>query len=408
MKIRSFKGLTPAKGKAEAIASLPYDVVNYQQACEQAEGRPLSFMRVVRSEIELPEGTDPYSDAVYAHAKENFERLIANGYLVREPENCMYLYRQEMGGHSQTGLVATFSAEDYDSDVIKKHEKTRAAKENDRYRLTKTLRANTGPVFLTVKDGTALDKIIAEKDDADAIFDFVANDGIRHTGWKISDPKKLAKIKEIFDKIPCAYVADGHHRSASNARCARDLKAENPNHTGDEDYNWFLSVVFPAGQLKILPYNRVVRDLAGMDESEFLEKLSKVCTVTQSGEKSPAAPNFVDMYLGKKWYTLKFENTSSLGAVEGLDVSLLQDRVLSPILKIGDPRTDERIDFVGGIRGTGELEKLVDSGKFAVAFSMYPTTVAQLMDIADAGEIMPPKSTWFEPKLRSGLFVHTF
>lgn len=408
MKIRSFKGLTPAKGKAEAIASLPYDVVNYQQACEQAEERPLSFMRVVRSEIELPEGTDPYSDAVYAHAKENFERLIANGYLVREPENCMYLYRQEMGGHSQTGLVATFSAEDYDSDVIKKHEKTRAAKENDRYRLTKTLRANTGPVFLTVKDGTALDKIIAEKDDADAIFDFVANDGIRHTGWKISDPKKLAKIKEIFDKIPCAYVADGHHRSASNARCARDLKAENPNHTGDEDYNWFLSVVFPAGQLKILPYNRVVRDLAGMDESEFLEKLSKVCTVTQSGEKSPAAPNFVDMYLGKKWYTLKFENTSSLGAVEGLDVSLLQDRVLSPILKIGDPRTDERIDFVGGIRGTGELEKLVDSGKFAVAFSMYPTTVAQLMDIADAGEIMPPKSTWFEPKLRSGLFVHTF
>lgn len=408
MKIRSFKGLTPAKGKAEAIASLPYDVVNYQQACEQAEGRPLSFMRVVRSEIELPEGTDPYSDAVYAHAKENFERLIANGDLVREPENCMYLYRQEMGGHSQTGLVATFSAEDYDSDVIKKHEKTRAAKENDRYRLTKTLRANTGPVFLTVKDGTALDKIIAEKDDADAIFDFVANDGIRHTGWKISDPEKLAKIKEIFDKIPFAYVADGHHRSASNARCARDLKAENPNHTGDEDYNWFLSVVFPAGQLKILPYNRVVRDLAGMDESEFLEKLSKVCTVTQSGEKSPPAPNFVDMYLGKKWYTLKFENTSSLGAVEGLDVSLLQDRVLSPILKIGDPRTDERIDFVGGIRGTGELEKLVDSGKFAVAFSMYPTTVAQLMDIADAGEIMPPKSTWFEPKLRSGLFVHTF
>ena len=408
MKIRSFKGLTPAKGKAEAIASLPYDVVNYQQACEQAEGRPLSFMRVVRSEIELPEGTDPYSDAVYAHAKENFERLIANGDLVREPENCMYLYRQEMGGHSQTGLVATFSAEDYDSDVIKKHEKTRAAKENDRYRLTKTLRANTGPVFLTVKDGTALDKIIAEKDDADAIFDFVASDGIRHTGWKISDPEKLAKIKEIFDKITCAYVADGHHRSASNARCARDLKAENPNHTGDEDYNWFLSVVFPAGQLKILPYNRVVRDLAGMDESEFLEKLSKVCTVTQSGEKSPPAPNFVDMYLGKKWYTLKFENTSSLGAVEGLDVSLLQDRVLSPILKIGDPRTDERIDFVGGIRGTGELEKLVDSGKFAVAFSMYPTTVAQLMDIADAGEIMPPKSTWFEPKLRSGLFVHTF
>lgn len=408
MKIRSFKGLTPAKGKAEAIASLPYDVVNFEQAEEQAKGRPLSFMRVVRSEIELPAGTDPYSDAVYAHAKENFEKLVADGNLVREPENCMYLYRQQMGDHSQTGLVAVFSAEDYDADVIKKHEKTRQAKENDRYRLTKTLRVNTGPVFLTVKDGTKLDQIVEDKKDSDAAFDFVAADGIRHTGWKISDPAKLAEIVDIFDKIPCAYVADGHHRSASNARCARDLKAANPNHTGKEDYNWFLSVVFPAGQLKILPYNRVVRDLAGMSEAQFLQKLGEVCKVSESGEKSPTAPNYVDMYLGKKWYTLKFENTESLGAVESLDVSLLQERVLAPLLKIGDPRTDERIDFVGGIRGTSELERLVDSGKFAVAFSMYPTTVAQLMAIADAGEIMPPKSTWFEPKLRSGLFIHTF
>lgn len=408
MKIRSFKGLTPAKGKAEAIASLPYDVVNFEQAEEQAKGRPLSFMRVVRSEIELPAGTDPYSDAVYAHAKENFEKLVADGNLVREPENCMYLYRQQMGDHSQTGLVAVFSAEDYDADVIKKHEKTRQAKENDRYRLTKTLRVNTGPVFLTVKDGTKLDQIVEDKKDSDAAFDFVAADGIRHTGWKISDPAKLAEIVDIFDKIPCAYVADGHHRSASNARCARDLKAANPNHTGKEDYNWFLSVVFPAGQLKILPYNRVVRDLAGMSEAQFLQKLGEVCKVSESGEKSPTAPNYVDMYLGKKWYTLKFENTESLGAVESLDVSLLQERVLAPLLKIGDPRTDERIDFVGGIRGTAELERLIDSGKFAVAFSMYPTTVAQLMAIADAGEIMPPKSTWFEPKLRSGLFIHTF
>lgn len=408
MKIRSFKGLTPAKGKAEAIASLPYDVVNFEQAEEQAKGRPLSFMRVVRSEIELPAGTDPYSDAVYAHAKENFEKLVADGNLVREPENCMYLYRQQMGDHSQTGLVAVFSAEDYDADVIKKHEKTRQAKENDRYRLTKTLRVNTGPVFLTVKDGTKLDQIVEDKKDSDAAFDFVAADGIRHTGWKISDPAKLAEIVDIFDKISCAYVADGHHRSASNARCARDLKAANPNHTGKEDYNWFLSVVFPAGQLKILPYNRVVRDLAGMSEAQFLQQLGEVCKVSESGEKSPTAPNYVDMYLGKKWYTLKFENTESLGAVESLDVSLLQERVLAPLLKIGDPRTDERIDFVGGIRGTAELERLVDSGKFAVAFSMYPTTVAQLMAIADAGEIMPPKSTWFEPKLRSGLFIHTF
>ncbi len=408
MKIKSFKGLRPAKGEAAAIASLPYDVVNFEQACEQAEGKPLSFMRVVRSEIELPKGTEPYSQAVYDHARENFEKLVAGGHLVREDAPCMYLYRQVMGDHAQTGLVATFSAADYDADVIKKHEKTREAKENDRYMLTRTLRVNTGPVFLTVKDGTELDKIVEDKKDSDALFDFVVDDGIRHTVWKIEDPAKLAKIVEIFDGIPCAYVADGHHRSASNARCARFFKAENPNHTGDEDYNWFLSVVFPAGQLRILPYNRVVRDLAGNTKEQFLEKLSKVCKVEKSGAKSPDGSKKVSMYIDGQWYLLSFDNTDGLDAVSSLDVALLQDRVLAPILGIGDPRTDERIDFVGGIKGTDELEKLVNSGKFAVAFSMYPTTTDQLMAIADAGQIMPPKSTWFEPKLRSGLFVHTF
>lgn len=408
MKIKSFKGLRPAKGEAAAIASLPYDVVNFEQAYEQAEGKPLSFMRVVRSEIELPKGTEPYSQAVYDHARENFEKLVAGGHLVREDAPCMYLYRQVMGDHAQTGLVATFSAADYDADVIKKHEKTREAKENDRYMLTRTLRVNTGPVFLTVKDGTELDKIVEDKKDSDALFDFVADDGIRHTVWKIEDPAKLAKIVEIFDGIPCAYVADGHHRSASNARCARFFKAENPNHTGDEDYNWFLSVVFPAGQLRILPYNRVVRDLAGNTKEQFLEKLSKVCKVEKSGAKSPDGSKKVSMYIDGQWYLLSFDNTDGLDAVSSLDVALLQDRVLAPILGIGDPRTDERIDFVGGIKGTDELEKLVNSGKFAVAFSMYPTTTDQLMAIADAGQIMPPKSTWFEPKLRSGLFVHTF
>ena len=408
MKIKAFKGLRPAKGEAADIASLPYDVVNFEQACEQAEGKPLSFMRVVRSEIELPKGTEPYSQAVYDHAKENFEKLVSGGHLVREDAPCMYLYRQVMGDHAQTGLVATFSAADYDADVIKKHEKTREAKENDRYILTRTLRVNTGPVFLTVKDGTELDKIVEDKKDSDALFDFVADDGIRHTVWKIEDPAKLAKIVGIFDGIPCAYVADGHHRSASNARCARFFKAENPNHTGDEDYNWFLSVVFPAGQLRILPYNRVVRDLAGNTEEQFLEKLSKACRVEKSSAKSPDGSKKVSMYLDGQWYLLSFDNTDGLDAVSLLDVALLQDRVLAPILGIGDPRTDERIDFVGGIKGTDELEKLVNSGKFAVAFSMYPTTTDQLMAIADAGQIMPPKSTWFEPKLRSGLFVHTF
>ncbi len=408
MKIREFKGLIPKKGEAELIASLPYDVVNFDQACKEAEGKPLSFMRVVRSELELGADVNPYSDAVYAHANENFKKLVEGGHLVREEKPCMYLYRQQMGEHSQTGLVATFSAEDYDADVIKKHEKTREAKENDRFRLTKELRVNTGPVFLTVKDGTALDRIVEDKKDEDALCDFVAEDGIRHSVWRIDDPAKLEEIRATFAAIPCAYVADGHHRSASNARCARAFKADNPNHTGDEDYNWFLSVCFPAGQLRILPYNRVVKDLAGMSQEQFLEKLGAVCEVSESGVKEPSQSKEVSMYLGGKWYSLKFNNTENLDAVSSLDVALLQDRVLAPLLNIGDPRTDERIDFVGGIKGVGELENLVNGGGFAVAFSMYPTTVAQLMAIADAGQIMPPKSTWFEPKLRSGLFVHSF
>lgn len=408
MKIKAFKGLRPKDGLAKDIASLPYDVVNFKQACKEAEGKPLSFMRVVRSELELDPNIDPYTQAVYDHAKENFEKLVKNGYLIREDAPSMYLYRQQMGSHSQTGIVATFSAQDYDADVIKKHEKTRKAKEDDRYNLTRTLRVNTGPVFLTVKDGTKLDEIVENKKDEDALFDFVADDGIRHSVWKISDPKLLNEIVEVFDKIPCAYVADGHHRSASNARCARDLAKENPNHSGDEDYNWFLSVCFPAGQLKILPYNRVVKDLAGRTPEEFLAVLKKVCEVSKTSEKEPKSPTNVNMYLDGEWYALAFGSTDGLDAVESLDVSLLQNRVLSPLLGIGDPRTDERIDFVGGIKGVKELERLVDSGEFKVAFTMYPTTVEQLMAIADAGQIMPPKSTWFEPKLRSGLFVHTF
>ncbi len=408
MKIKAFKALIPAKEFAKDIASLPYDVVNFEQAREQAKGNPISFMRVVRSEIELPEGTDPYSPEVYAHAKENFQKLVADGKLLRENAPAMYLYRQQMGGHSQTGLVATFSAEDYDSDVIKKHERTRAEKENDRYNLTKILRANTGPVFLTVRSGTKLDFIVEDGQKSDPLFDFVSGDGIRHTVWRISDPAKISEIGEIFDAIPCAYVADGHHRSASNARCARDLKTANPAHTGNEDYNWFLSVVFPSNQLKILPYNRVVKDLAGLSKDEFLGKISGVCKLAANAEKSPCSPRRVSMYLDGEWYGLEFCNIDGLDAVKSLDVSLLQDRILSPILKIGDPRTDGRIDFVGGVKSEDALGKLVDGGKFAVAFSMYPTTVSQLMSIADAGQIMPPKSTWFEPKLRSGLFVHTF
>ncbi len=408
MKIKAFNPLVPAAGKAKDIASLPYDVVNFEQAKAQAEGKPLSFMRVVRSEIELPEGTDPYSPEVYAHALENFGKLVDERHLVREGKNVLYLYRQQMGKFSQTGLVATCSAEDYDNDIIKKHEKTRQAKENDRFTLTKTLRVNTGPVFLTVKDGSALDRIVEDKKEEDAVFDFVADDGIRHTVWKIEDADRLDEIKKVCAGIDFAYVADGHHRSASNARCAREFKAANPSHTGDEDYNWFLAVIFPAGQLNILPYNRLVKDLNSMGEEEFLKEIEKVCDVSADGRKEPDGAKQVCMYLNRRWYTLEFRGTEKLDEVGVLDVSLLQDRVLSPLLGIGDPRLDERIDFVGGIKGTAELEKLVDSGKFAVAFSMHPVNVSQLTDIADAGKIMPPKSTWFEPKLRSGLFVHTF
>jgi len=409
MKIRSFKPLRPANnGKAKDIASLPYDVVNFEQATKHAEGKPLSFMRVVRSEIELPKNVDPYSAQVYAHALSNFKKLVDGGHLVREDKPCLYLYRQVMGNFSQTGVVAVCSAEDYDNDIIKKHEKTRKAKEDDRYNLTKTLGVNTGPVFLTVKDATPLDKIVEDKKDADALFDFVADDGIRHTVWKIADDAKIAEIEKVFGNIDFAYVADGHHRSASNARCARDLKAANKNHTGKEDYNWFLSVIFPAGQLHILPYNRVVKDLNGLTEAEFLAKLKKVCKLEETGEKEPKNVKQACVYIGKKWYTLTFTNTDGLDAVSSLDVSLLQDRVLAPLLGIGDPRTDERIDFVGGIKGVKELERIVDSGAAAIAFSMHPVTVGQLTDIADAGQIMPPKSTWFEPKLRSGLFIHTF
>ncbi|MFI3290549.1 MAG: DUF1015 family protein [Opitutales bacterium] len=408
MKIKAFKALSPAEGKFKDIASLPYDVVNFEQATQEAQGKPLSFMRVVRSEIELDKSINAYSEAVYAHAKENFDKLLNEGNLVREATPSMYLYRQEMGSHSQTGIVATFSADDYNNDIIKKHEKTRAAKEKDRYTLTKTLKVNTGPVFLTVKDGTLLDEIVTNKKDEDAFFDFVADDNIRHTGWKIQDPKTLEEITKCFENIECAYVADGHHRSASNAKCAMDLKAANPEHTGDEDYNYFLAVCFPAQQLKILPYNRVVKSLNGKTTESFLAELSEICKVEKNGKSTPESALEVCMYIDKNWYTLNFTKDDTLDAVGRLDVSVLQDNVLSKLLNIQDPRVDEGIDFVGGIRGTAELEKQVDEGIAAVAFSMYPVTCQQLMDIADADQIMPPKSTWFEPKLRSGLFLHTF
>ncbi len=407
VRIKPFRAVRPPKEHASEVASRPYDVLNSAEA--KAEATERSLLHIIKPEIDFDPIADEHSQPVYDKAVENFRRWQSEGWLRQDPEEYYYIYAQTMEGRTQYGLAMCCHFEDYLSGAIKKHELTRPDKEEDRMIHVRNQKANIEPVFFAYPDDAEIDAIVADvvKNNAPE-YDFTAADGFGHQLWVIRDRKTNDRITEIFAGIPALYVADGHHRSASNARCARDLAKENPNHSGDEDYNWFLSVCFPAGQLKILPYNRVVKDLAGRTSEEFLAELKKVCEVSKTSEKEPKSPTNVNMYLGGEWYALAFGSTDGLDAVESLDVSLLQNRVLSPLLGIGDPRTDERIDFVGGIKGVKELERLVDSGEFKVAFSMYPTTVEQLMAIADAGQIMPPKSTWFEPKLRSGLFVHTF
>jgi uncharacterized protein (DUF1015 family) len=320
----------------------------------------------------------------------------------------MYLYRQVMGNHAQTGLVAVCHVEDYENDIIRKHEKTRKVKEDDRTRLVDALSANTGPIFLTYRDhASVLDLTKNHQNQSAPIYEFTAADGIKHQVWRLP-ADSCAKITGMFGgEIPLAYVADGHHRTASAARVGKERREKNPHHTGMENYNWFLSVLFPASELKILPYNRAVRDLKGLSPDHFLKRVSEVFQVTSNGRKEPAKAGQCGMLLGGQWHQLDWQAAPGCPPVDSLDVEILQSRLLAPVLGIDDPRTSERIDFIGGIRGVAELEKLVATGKFAVAFSMFPTTVEQLMDIADAGQIMPPKSTWFEPKLRSGLFIHT-
>lgn len=405
MKIRAFQGLRPNPKQAASVASLPYDVVNTEEASKLAEGNPNSFLHVVRAEIDLPNGTDLYSDAVYAKAKANLSTLVETGALERETGACLYVYQQVMNGHKQRGLVSVCHIDDYLNDLIKKHEKTRPQKEDDRTRLNTTLSAHPGPVFLTYRDEASIDARINEIIQSAPFIDFTAPDGVQHTVWKIEDTEELVSA---FSDIPVSYVADGHHRSASAARVGAERKANNPNHTGEEDYNWFLAVNFPASQLKILPYNRLVFDLNGYSEETFLEKVKAVATVTEGAAPSPAAVGTMSMYFKGQWFGIEFPENDSLDPVSRLDISRLQDGILGPILGIDDPRTSNRIDFIGGIRGTEELVKRVENGDGPVAFSMYPVTIEQLMDIADAGATMPPKSTWFEPKLRSGLFIHTF
>ncbi len=404
MKVKAFKAWRPAAGKAETVASVPYDVVDTKQAAALAEGNPDSFLHVVRAEIDLPADTNPYSDEVYAKAKANLQRLMDDGTLVRETEPSIYLYSQQMGDHIQYGIVATCHVEDYETGKIKIHEKTRRVKEEDRIRYVDTQNANTGPVFLAYRDSDKINAVVDATKAEEPLYKFTAEDGVTHTVWKFENPSEL---ESAFGEIPATYVADGHHRSASAAKIGAMRREANPNHTGDEPYNYFLAVMFPESELKILAYNRVILTLPGTKD-EFYSALNEKFTVEQNGVKVPAKAGEICMYIDGKWSTLTPKQMpEATDPVAALDVSILQNEVLAPILNIADPRESNDIDFIGGIKGTDELEKWVDDGRAVLAFSMYPTSMDQLFSVADAGMLMPPKSTWFEPKLRSGLLVNT-
>jgi uncharacterized protein (DUF1015 family) len=404
--LRPFNALRPAAECAPRVAAVPYDVVNTEEARALASGNPWSFLHVSRPEIDLPDGTPVYSDEIYAKAVTNFDKLKKECPLEPEGEASLYLYRLIMGNHEQIGVVACCSVDEYDSDVIRKHERTRRDKEDDRTRHILILRAQTGPVLLTYRANATIDSLVnAALHQNEPLYDFVANDDIRHTIWRIPNPGAFV---EAFAGVPNLYIADGHHRAASASRARAQLKEHGFSFIGNEEYNFFQCVLFPDKQLQILPYNRIVRDLNGMSPSDLLARVRETFTVTDAATPSPKERGQWSMYLAGRWYGLALPDGASRpeGVVESLDVSILQERVLDPILGIKDVRTDKRIDFVGGIRGTDELEKLVAEGKAAVAFSLYPTTIDDLLRVSDAGEIMPPKSTWFEPKLRDGLLIH--
>lgn len=403
--IHPFSALRPVAERVEQVASPPYDVVNTEEARALAAGNPFSFLHVSRPEIDLPDGTDPYSDVVYGKAADNFERLTRECPLELEGQPSLYLYRLIMGEHEQIGLAACCSIDEYDQDLIRKHERTRRDKEDDRTRHIETLRAQTGPVFLTYRASRDIDAMLMEMTLGEALYDFTAPDGVQHTLWHLPDPVRFV---EAFREVPFLYIADGHHRAASASRARAQMRERSFGHTGDEEYNFFLAVIFPDEQLQILPYNRVVRDLNNLSPEKFFVAVGEKFNFTKDAPPTPARPGQWSMYLGGRWHglTLKENVPAAADAVSALDVSRLQDHLLDPILGIKDVRTDKRIDFVGGIRGTAELEKLVDEGRAAVAFSLYPTTVEDLIKVSDAGEIMPPKSTWFEPKLRDGILIH--
>ncbi|NCF91724.1 MAG: DUF1015 family protein [Verrucomicrobiaceae bacterium] len=404
MRTRAFQGLIPHADHVEGVATVPYDVVNTEEARALASGRPNDLLHVDRAEIDLPADTDPYSDVVYETARKQFVAMQEQGILLREEKPCIYVYEQIMGEHRQTGITLACHIDDYGDNIIRKHEKTRPVKEDDRTKLVDTLSAHTGPIFLTYKDREAINARVAEVQKEKPLYDITDERDVQHRVWRLT---ACDDIIAEFDQVPLGYVADGHHRSASAWRVGSERREKNASHSGDESYNWFLGVLFPASQLKVLGYHRVIKDLNGLSKEDFLDRLKAVSTLEANGQKDPSKPGETCVYVDGQWYTMTWPANTSESPIEKLDVSVLDRFVLDPVLGIKDVRTDSRIDFVGGIRGTGELEKRVDSGDFAVAFSMFPVTVDQLMEIADADEIMPPKSTWFEPKLRSGLFVYT-
>lgn len=408
--VKPFKAYRPKQELVSKVASKPYDVLNSDEARVEVKDNPYSFLHVVKPEIDLDPAIDHYDAKVYAKANENLTRFISEGILVEEEKNSFYIYRQEWKGHIQTGIVACFSVDEYQASKIKKHEFTRKVKEDDRVNNILATNANTGPVFLAFKAEEELNNMLEGFCSSTPEYDFVDEFEVRHTVFLVKEDENIEKIVKAFEPVEALYIADGHHRAASASR-VRDVKEnENQNHTGNEEYNFFMAVLFPHNNLKILDYNRVVADLNGLDEDGFLNKISEKFDVKESSESPyhPKGTHEFGMYLDGKWYVLNAKEGSfdSNDPVKSLDVSILQENLLNPILGIDDPRTNSRIDFIGGIRGLGELEKLVDGKDWKVAFSMYPTSMDELLSVADAGNVMPPKSTWFEPKLRSGLFVH--
>ncbi|MGN6553208.1 MAG: DUF1015 domain-containing protein [Verrucomicrobiota bacterium] len=399
--VKPFAALRPKPELADRICELPYDVMSSEEARQMASGNPLSFLHVSKPEIDLPPGTDLYSPEVYAKGSANFQKLIAESALKQDAQPSFYLYRQIMGRHSQIGLVAAASCEEYLKGIIKKHELTRPDKEDDRVRHIEALNSQTGPVFLTYRAVPALDQFVASKTSENPDVDFTGADGVRHSSWAVSDAAGIQLIEAEFAKIPFLYIADGHHRSAAAARVYQSRQGAGGSAS-------FLSVIFPHNQMQILPYNRVLKDLNGLSPEELLQKLDAVFIIAPQGSPSPTRKHELGLFLSGKWHTLHFRPTfaATTDPIEKLDVTLLQKYVLDPVFGINDPRTSKRINFVGGIRGTAELEKLVNSGEYACAFSMFPTSIEDLMIIADAGGIMPPKSTWFEPKLRDAMFCH--